>query len=294
MQYPSGRIAQIVEREAGKKFGPEKLTKELVAQALNIPPEQLTEGEWEEISEFAVNAGAALIRSSLSKDKATALTEEGLESIREKVKEIRDGLIPYHDIFHAAETYRLSKGVNATAEFAEQDLRSRYTDSNTAAAELYPVLFLIIPPQLNEPLPVLLSHTEGRALIAEFLSTSFDTSLPDVQTMIQTLETANQSEDPSVRKKEYERLVEVIVISNAIKRLQDTEPAQEELTKAEMTAIHEAIQRAAQDPGSHYHRFADKVFSTTNWGNEPRLFVDEFLSCIRQEGNDIALAEPNP
>lgn len=281
--YPRGRVARFLERVAGNRFGPENLTKDVVAQALHIPPEQLSDEEWEEISEFAVNAGSTLIRSSLDKSEAYAATDEEYEVSRARVREIAKGLIPFHDIFHAAETYRLTHGKSASAEFAEADARARYTDPLSAAAELYPVLFLIIPPNLDEPFPVLLSHREGREAIAGFLSESFDTSLPGVQEMIDALGNFDQPTDPTARKKEYEMLVELIVISNAIKKLQEVTPEQVPLTADETKAIHEAMRQAAADPTSNYYQFAVKVFAETGHDHDPRLFLDEFLTCIRQE-----------
>jgi hypothetical protein len=288
-KYPQGRIARIVEREAGKKFGPENLTKDVVAQALHISPEQLSDEEWEEISEFAVNAGSALLRSSLGKSEGSISTEEEYKSERARVKESARGLIPFHDIFHAAETYRLTHGRSASAEFAEADTRARYTEPSSAAAELYPILFLIIPPNLDEPFPILLSHQEGREAIAGFLYESFEDPLPGVRKMIEVLETSDQSPDPDARKKEFETLVELIILSNAIKNLQEATPAQAPLTESEAKAIQEAIQRAAQYPTSHYYQFAQKVFAETN-DHDPRLFIDEFLSCIRTGGESVALS----
>lgn len=285
-KYPQGRISRVVEREAGKQFGPENLTKEVVAQALYISPEQLSDEEWEEISEFAVNAGSALLRSSLGKSDTLIATEEEYKSERARVKEVAQGLIPFHDIFHAAETYRLTQGRSASAEFAEADARARYTAPSGAAAELYPILFLIIPPNLDEPFPILLSHREGRDAIAGFLHESFDDSLPRVKEMIEVLETSDQSLDPDARKKEYETLVELIILSNAIKKLQEATPAQVPLTESEAKAIQDAIQRAALDPTSLYYRFAQKVFAETT-DHDPRLFIDEFLSCIRLEGAGV-------
>jgi hypothetical protein len=288
--YPHGRLARFVEKIAAKKFGPEELSKDIVAQALHIPVEQLSENEWIEISEFAVNAGSQLIRSSVDKNIPISTRDE-YEAVRADVKEFARGLIPFHDIFHAAETYRLTQGKSATAEFARVGIRERYTDPISAAAELYPVLFLIIPPNLDEPFPVLLSHSEGREAIADFLASSFDTDLAQVREMVETLKNTSQPVDLAGRKKEYEMLVEVIVIHNAMRKLEEVASDQSILSQAEVVAIHNAMQHAASDTSSYYYQFAVKIFSEK--GIHPRVFLDEFLSCIRTKLTDISL-ENNP
>lgn len=289
LQYPQGRIARIVEREAGKKFGPETLTKDLVASALNVPIEQLSEVEWEEISEFAVNAGAALIRSSLEKEETGITTMEELESVRDKIKQIRDGMIPYHDIFHAAETYRLTNGASASAEFTETQKRERYVSPIVAAAELYPTLFLVSPPHLNQPVPVLLTSTDGRMRVARFLLTTLNTDLPEVSHAVDYFLTSEPPVEPPARKQEYEQLLELILTSNAKHRLKEMAPLEQPLTEEEITNIHQALEKEAEYESSHYGQFAQKVFAD-DWSKDPRLFLDEFLSCIRTEGAGIVLS----
>lgn len=280
-EYPHGHIARAVEKKAGKEFGPKKLKKEMVASAFNLSPDEITDEEWEEISEFAVNAGSDLIRSAIRKDVQGAISLGNIVSLQERIKNNEDGLFPIHDIFHAAETYRLTGGRSASANFIETDIRGRYTDPQAAAAELYPVLFLIVSPESKSPLPIFLTSAEGRKIVAQFLGDVLDSSAPAVQEMIRTLSTTPPPDLPSLRKKEYESLLEVIVVSNAEKRLRDMGPEVAPLSMQEKQAMREAMKRATEHPASHYQEFAEKVFSQDGLEKNPRLFLDEFLASIR-------------
>ena len=280
-EYPHGRIARLVEDTAGREFGPKRLGKERLAPTFNVSPDQITEEEWAEIYEFSVNAGSDLIRSAIKTDVPDAIASNDIYPLQMRILANDDGLIPRHDIFHAAETYRLTKGASASAEFiTKTDKRSRYTDPGSAAAELYPVLFLVLDDS-GAPLPVLLSTIEGRKKIADSLAPRLDPGLSQTQELLKNLNERTAPELPSARQQEYELLLELIVISQAIKALQDMDPAVEPLTAQEQEAVHKAIQEASQIPDSHYKNFAEKVFSQTDFTSNPRLFLDEFLISIR-------------
>jgi len=131
-------------------------------------------------------------------------------------------------------------------------------------------------------MPVLLSSREGRSKIVEALHYLLDTNIPGMKKAIEESCPFNPPETPAARQEEYEKLVELIVISNAKGRLRALDP-ELPLTGEEEGAILEAFAEASLKPQEHYRRFAEKVFSQTEWETEPRLFLDELLSLIRQK-----------
>lgn len=274
------RISQTLERQAGEKFGPKRLTKEILARTLNLDGDQITHEEWADISEFAVNAGASLIRTAIEKDVPDAVATGDVEAIVDRIEKNKDNFLPQHDIFHAAETYKLTGGKRVSAEFLDTDVRGRYTNPDSAVAELYPILFLVLP-YLQAPLPVLLSSKEGRSQIAEVLPRLLDTDIPGVQEFIDKLDSSDFPQTPAERQQEYEELVQLILICNAISRLQVMDPPTP-LTTPELIEIRMAFSAARENPAAHYKQFAEKVFSQTDWSAVPRLFLDELLDSIRQ------------
>jgi len=264
-EYPRGRIAQTVETQAAKEFGPEGIKKQEVAHALNLKDDQISNDEWNEISEFAVNAGAELIQSAAAKDMPDILKPRDVKRIQRRIEQDKYRMIPSHDLFHAAETYRLSKGKNAGARFTEVDVDKRYTDSQAVTDELYPVLFLEIA-DTGVPLPVALSTSEGRRTITEYIG---ETLSGDAGQSLRKL-LAEEAQTPETRKQEYEAFVECVAIANAQLKLHRPVTAEEERTMRE----------AIKNPPEHYTKFAARVFSE-EWKSNPRLFLDELLECIR-------------
>lgn len=264
-EYPRGRIAQTVEMQAAKDFGPEGITKNEVAHALNIKEDQISDDEWREISEFAVNAGAELIQSAVAQDIPAVLKARDVKQIQTRIERGKYEMIPSHDLFHAAETYHLTKGRSATARFAEVGKRERYTDPQAVRDELYPVLFLEIA-DTKMPLPVALSTPEGRKIIAGFITKAIPGDGSDSLRRV----LAEESQSPEIRQRQYEAFVEYAVITNSQIKLDGQVTPEEE----------RAMRRAIKNPPEHYTRFATRVFNQ-EWKRNPRLFLDELLDCIR-------------
>jgi|GEM_PF-5576962 hypothetical protein len=266
-KFPHGRIAQTVEMKAGKEFGPERLKKYDVARALNLQEDQISDGEWMEISEFAVNAGADLIRAAIQQDSKDIFSSRYVAEIQRSIEDEDNdvGLKPFHDIFHAAETYRATKGKHAAARFAETDDRSKYVDPQSAVAELYPVLFFASP-DMPKPLPVMFSTADDRKLVFELFKTVAvsDEQLKEMEDLLSTYPS-----DPAERQRQYESFLECIVIFNAQKQVKD-------INRNEIAMMREAM----KSPPEHYRVFAARVFNE-EWRENQRLFLDELLNCIR-------------
>lgn len=281
-EYPHRAVGLTIQEKVSALFGPRHLFKEEITRALNLPKDGIKPDEWREISEFAVNAGADLFRSTLKKDMWAAVAiRDGarINTIHSNVRDNRIGLFPDHDIFHAVETYRLTGGTSASAEFTKLDERSRLTSPTSAVAELYPVLFL--SSNWGKPLPVLIASQNGRRQIGQHIETEYAPSFPPARQMAKRL-TNSPPGRPIDRQREYENLVEVIVIGNAIRSLRMKHPSVARLSVVEQNAIHDAFKNARRNPPPHYKQFAEKVFAQTDFSTVPRLFIDEFLACIRQ------------
>ncbi len=267
-----GKIAQMVEIHAGKEFGPEGLKKDEIARCLNIETNDLSNDEWIEISEFAVNAGAELIQTAIKTDLLDVLLLSDVKSIRnihKRLEKNKDRLIPYHDIFHAAETYRLNKGSGASARFIEVSSRERYTDPEAIKDELYPLLFFAHP-SMEAPLPVLLYSLKGREILADFFKDAI--LLESARKEIQTVLFAENPLNHEGRQKQYEALIEAVIIGLAQDRLGD-------MTAEEVNAMRKDFKDAIKNPQTHYANFAARVFNE-EWRDNPRLFLDELLECI--------------
>jgi hypothetical protein len=266
------QIAQTIEIKAGKEFGPKKLTKSDVARALNIGEEDFSKKEWADISEFAVNAGTELIRTAVEKRLSENPTNTETKTIRKDIKGNRYNFIPYHDLFHAAETYRVQHSEKANAAFVEVDALDRYTDPKIIVAELYPLLFFA-PPVMSAPLPVLLCSSEGRADVTHFFTKEVGLPLK-IKENIKTLLSGPAPLTPEEREDEYKRLIEEAIVGNAVATLF--------LDPEETTELREGVERAFANPPQHYIDFASKVFNQ-EWSENPRLFLDELLAAIRTQ-----------
>ncbi len=277
---PHKHISQTLEKQAGERFGPAGLPKWKLAQTLNLQEDQISPEEWVEIYEFSVNAGSSLIRTAIKKDLPEAVASGNIQDLLVRIKMNKDNLLAKHDIFHAAETYRLTGGKDASAKFVKLDDRELYTSPESAVAELYPVLFLVLA-NLEEPLPVLLSSIEGRKQIYDVLTRLLDITNPDVYQALDRLYSDGSPASRAERQEEYENLVKLIVINDAKSFLRSFR-ANEPLLKEEEDAIQQAFKEFSQNPPKHYQQFAEKVFSQTDWEKEPRLFLDELLTSIRQ------------
>jgi hypothetical protein len=272
-ESPHTQIAQKIELQAGLEFGPEKLTKADVARALNLTESDISDEEWNDISEFAVNAGAVLFRAAVENDIPETPTRKDLKTLDKRIKKNKDNLLPYHDLFHAAETYRLTKGGRAAARFAEVSNRERYTDPHAAVGELYPLLFYAKPenPGMTAPLSVLLQSPEGRKVVEDFF---MHWKLPeDATRRIQHILTAAPQSTLEARQRDYESLIEVVILANTEDNIKD-------LTPAEAESIQKGFVEVRDNPPEHYARFARRVFNE-EWKTNPRLFLDELLDCIR-------------
>ena len=269
-EFPHGRIAQTVEAMAGKEFGPENLTKADIANSLNLKERDISEAEFAEISEFSVNAGAEMIQTALSHDIPKSPTTKDVRIARKNIEKNKQGMLPFHDIFHAAQTYRLSNGTKASARFAEIDSRTRYTDPQSLAEELYPVLFLTTP-EWKKPVPVLLASSEGRKTISDYYR-QFGQPKTTRDSIISLLSRPIPS-TPQDRRNEYESLLELILIGNAQYQIKD-------LTSREVDTIKKSFENTRERPPEHYARFAKQVFNR-EWHENRRLFLDELLRCIR-------------
>jgi hypothetical protein len=264
-QSPQGKIARTIESHAGTEFGPESLTKSDVARTLNLKTDQISEEEWSEISEFAVNAGADLMRAAIQLDSQDVFSLRDVDEIQASIEDNQGGLRPFHDLFHAAETYRATRGRHAAARFAETDDRGRYADPQAAVAELYPVLFFASP-DMPKPLPVMFSTADDRKLLFEFFKT---VAVTDEQQKEMRDLLSNYPSDPAERQRQYESFLECIVIFNAQKQVKD-------ISENEIAMIREAMKH----PSEHYRVFAARVFNE-EWRGNQRLFLDELLDCIR-------------
>ncbi len=265
-QSPEGRIAKTVEEVAAREFGPEKLTRADVAKCLNLSAEQISDEEWQEISEFAVNAGSDLIRASIP-ERVDPISKKQEGAIKRSIDKGEARFVPYHDLFHAAETYRLTEGREASSAFIKANDKDRYTDPAVVQAELYPLLFLSHE-RSDSPLPIWMGTKEGRQHLLETFS------LPDSDSKeLEELLLKEPSADAQGRRTEYESLIEIVLVENAKRRVPD-------ITQAELDDVRQAFRQVRGQPPAHYEQFAPKVFNQ-EWQDNPRLFLDEFLENIR-------------
>ncbi len=282
----AGRVAAAVEDYAGQTFaitsdasrverspletGPIPLVRNEVARALNLDAEQITDAEWAEIEEFSVHAGAELIARALEHEPLPQ-TEKEEEKFEQRLFANKQRMFPIHDLFHAAEAYRATHAEAVTTPFVEVPLRERYTDPRLIRSELWPVLFLIAK-QGNAPVSVLLSMPEGRAELSATFGEGGDRPNP-VRREISELLANPPPEDPDALQREYERLVGLMVIANAIDKLPD-------IVESEVDALRAEAARVGEDRDPAYADFAMRVFSG-EWRDNPRLFLDELLAAIR-------------
>lgn len=271
-----GRVASVVEGRARMEFGPELLDKDEVACALNLPGEALTQEEWEEISEFALNAGAELLQAAVAHDPLPTTPKEE-ERFARQVHKNKYRMFPIHDLFHAAYEYRATGGEAVTPPFVEVSVRERYTNPSLIRSELWPALFLISQ-TMSAPLAVLLASPEGR----QDLDTTFGEGgeRPNqVRQEITGLLERPVPATPEALRAEYERLVGLMVIANAVEKVPD-------IVATEVLALREEAARAGEEPDPYYDQFAKRVFGG-EWQENPRLFLDEFLVAIRTKPRPV-------
>lgn len=284
-KFPRARIAQTVEEKAAKEFGPQRIEggaiegieKSAIAHSLNLKEREVSPEEWEEIYEFSINAGAALIQSAASQEMGprTGRGEMGqleVDLVREAVEKDTFGFLPYHDIFHAAATYRLTEGKEAAAQFAQVDPRERYIDPTVMRDELYPLLFFA-PKSVHAPLPVLLTSLSGRDMVADMITERNFFPEETVQA-VRSLLLPKEAQSMN-RRIQYESLVREILIGVAHRSLQD-------VRKREVAAMREGFAEVLAQPPEIYDQFARRVFNE-EWRTNPRLFLEEFLTCIRTQ-----------
>ena len=78
---------------------------------------------------------------------------------------------------------------------------------------------------------------------------------------------------PEERQRQYEMFVEAAAIGNSVKVVKD-------ITPEEIDAMHRSFENFINNPPAHYADFAARVFRE-EWRTNPRLFLDELLTCIR-------------
>lgn len=269
---PEGNVARVmrtIETLAGSEWGPEGLPRSEVARCLNLGESEISDEEWQDISEFAVNAGSNLLWGAVVQAH-TAFPDLGQTEKAPHSDNSGIALYPPHDLFHAAEAYRLSNAEHVYPMFLEGDPRKRYRNPELAIAELYPVLF-DAPAAIGVPYPVAFASAEGRKSVLEHLLQAEYADL--YADAFRSHLTEEYPDDPVLRRIWYEKFVEMLLLANA-------ENALGMLSKEEIQQFHATYAGMASQPEPRYEAFAERVFQE-EWRTNPRLFLDEFLDCIR-------------
>ncbi len=268
-ESPHGKIARFVE-DAARDFGAENLTRSTIAHCLLLEADEISNDEWTEISEFALNAGTDVIRAMFRHVHPEPIDKDSLARLEEPQR--AEGLTygPAHDIFHAAEAYRLSNGKSAAPAFFSTDRRGRYINPTFGLSELYVELFET-PEWLGVPFPIALQFSVLRERIDTYFS-QVDYS-PERKAAIHTHLTSNIPTSTKEWIAFWETFIELIILGNA-------QVAFGTLLPSEEREYHEALLVERQHAPEYYLNFVTRVFDPKSNAN-PRLFLDEFLSCIR-------------
>lgn len=246
MEDFSRRIAQIrADRlEKAEGFLPEELSREVLAPCFGLSPEQISDAELTEIQEFAINAGLEMAANRSPENSV-------------------GNFIPFHDIFHAAERMRVSKGENATPDFITRDNIGRYMHPEVIRQEFYPPLFL----------PSTIEGMNLSQLVCNFT---------DNESIIKGIPYERKSAFEYIDftrltpQQRYETIIRAIIEDNGSEKLSNLERTDL------MTQFLRNLERVfdSSERPAHYTEFAERVFSG-EWQDNPRLFLDQFLSDIR-------------
>lgn len=264
-----GEIARHIE-DAARDFGPEKLTRDDVARCLLLEANEISDDEWTEISEFAVNAGTDVVRAMFKHVHPEPIDEDSLIRLEEPERAKGLGYSPQHDVFHAAEAYRLSNGASAAPTFFSADRKGRYLQPKLAISELYVELFEA-PTWLGVPLPAALTTASIRKRVDGFFSA---VDYPEHRKIALH---ALLTEDPPRTTQEWiaywEAFIEILVLGNA-------EIALDSVSTEDEFVFRKGYAEELQHPPQHYIDFVTRIFDAEFTTNH-RLFLDEFLACIR-------------
>lgn len=264
-----GEIARHIE-DAARDFGPEKLTRDDIARCLLLEANEISDAEWTEISEFAVNAGTDVVRAMFKHVHPEPIDEDSLIRLEEPERAKGLGYSPQHDVFHAAEAYRLSNGVSAAPTFFSADRKGRYLQPRLAISELYVELFEA-PTWLGVPLPVALRIDSLRKRVNGFYSAI---DYPEHRkAAIHTLLTDNIPQTTQGWIALWEAFIEILILGNA-------EVALGSVSAEDESAFRKGYAEELQHPPEHYIRFAARIFDKRFTVNN-RLFLEELLACIR-------------
>jgi len=283
-ETPEGRIAQIIELRAGKGWGPETLSNDSLAGALNIDPSLVTDEEWADIYEFSVNAGAEAQQVMTNKRLPENITEKKETKLNKRTIDNKDRFDPTHDIFHAAEMYYETHTAESAMPFTKVDKRERYLHPGLYRTELWPILFYSMP-GTKQPLAVKLATPEGRAELAEHFAAEIRIEKNPIRGHIRRLLEAPQPLEPGEAQREYQKLVELVLIANSADKTPDA-------TEDEVNGLADGIDATLENLPEHYDVFAKRVFSG-EWKENPRLFLDEFLAAIRTQPVQEAAQNPD-
>jgi hypothetical protein len=240
-------------QEEADGFFPDRMTKESLAPSLNLAPEDISDEELTEIQEFAVNAGAEMVRGSRN-TKSDVI------------------FIGYHDIFHAADAMKRTHGESPVSKFVISPRPFRYIDPEIMRDEMYPLLFL----KMNEhaPMPVELMTPEGRKRMKQHVREIFEIQdLPELDADI-------PEGDIDSLLNLYELIVKEALRVNGRRALRESESEdlQEQFEK-DLDAVFSSKERP-----ENYTEFAKRIFSG-EFKENPRLFLDQFLADIRSLPN---------
>lgn len=267
-----GFVARMVENEAEKYFGPDALTREAVANALALGPEKLSNEEWMEISEFAVNAGSDFYRHLVKQIHPEPMDDRTWERLSDPNR--GNGLVvaPIHDLFHAAEAYRLSNGKTAVPSFLDADPRKRYLDPHVFMSEIYVELFGTQGWSGTLPIGIEFQLASYRKLTAQAIMRQ-DLYPERRRKAVADLLMSDLPNDSEGARKQYEQYSLLLALGNA-------ERALGSLTGEEVDHFTQECTKLTQSPPLHYASFSERVFGG-EWKQNRRLFLDEFLDCIR-------------
>jgi hypothetical protein len=264
-----GKMARHVEGTA-RFFSEEHLTRETFARCLLLEPAEISEEEWTEIYEFSLNAGTDIIRAMVRYIHPEPIDEQSYARLEEPGRAKELYFSPRHDIFHAAEIYRLQGGVTSAPEFFSSDKHGRYLTPKFAVSELYVQLF-DAPEWLGVPLPVALQVDTLRKRVDEYLAKSNHSDRH--KSALHGLLGGTMPQTTDGWMTFWESFTLIVNLGNAAVALKDMTVEDEQIFTQ---GYEEELRRLPE----HYIEFASRVFDVGPQTNR-RLFLDEFLLCIR-------------
>lgn len=228
-------------------FYREKLTAEEIAASFGLSPEQISDEDLAEIQEFALNAGLEMVAN------------------RNPENTISD-FAAYHDIFHAAERMRVSKGHNATPKFITRDNAGSLIAPEVIIEEFYPALFFSADAFLD-----IFDQNISQLIYDPRSAQDLFDVYKDSRRNLQGIDLTQFT--PLER---YEVFLKLFIENDTIDELIELE--REDLIPEFLENLDQVFN--SPERPAHYTEFAQRVFDG-EWQENPRLFLDQFLSDIR-------------